>query len=555
MLDTRAKDLLKIGDTLFSKKSSLDSLRQEIAKLYYYERADFTGESALGTDYAAGSMTSYPHFARRELGGLFPALLRTGAWFGIHIRDQKLDERKDIRATLEWMTATQMAAMRDPDSAFAMATDEADDDLITFGDTVVSVEVDYANTSLLYRNWHLRDCAWLQDERRKVDWMCRKWKPAVRLLKRKFKNTAPDLEKKYKDDPDCQIDCRHIVVRRDDYGYDDGKRSDLPFISLYIDVENQHVMEETPMAWFPYVVAPWGTISGTQYGYSPAIVLPDARSANTVRAILLDAGETAINPPLVAVQDAIRSDIALNPGGVTWVDIEYDERLGEALRPVSSSGNRALPFGIDMDVMFKDAIANSFFLNKLVLPPDIGKDAKTAYEIQKRVQEHIRSSSALFEPIDANYSSSLCEATFHALMSVGTFGPRDPRTGGLVGAPPELAGKTIEYQFTNPIRETEKEMRAQRFIQGIQIYDAVSGIDPKQIARIAMAPAFEDALKSIGWPAEWIEDEQAYQQTLAAMQQQQQAQELAQTIGTGAAIAKDGAQATKFLADSGITLG
>jgi hypothetical protein len=39
-------------------------------------------------------------------------------------------------------------------------------------------------------------------------------------------------------------------------------------------------------------------------------------------------------PPLVATQDAIKSEVDLSAGGITWIDREYDERLREALHLV-----------------------------------------------------------------------------------------------------------------------------------------------------------------------------------------------------------------------------
>jgi hypothetical protein len=41
---------------------------------------------------------------------------------------------------------------------------------------------------------------------------------------------------------------------------------------------------------------------------------------------LLEAGEKFTNPPMIAVQEAIRSDVAIYAGGITWVDKDYDER-------------------------------------------------------------------------------------------------------------------------------------------------------------------------------------------------------------------------------------
>ena len=40
---SRAREVIRIGDALFSKKRPVDSLFQEIVLNFYPERADFTG--------------------------------------------------------------------------------------------------------------------------------------------------------------------------------------------------------------------------------------------------------------------------------------------------------------------------------------------------------------------------------------------------------------------------------------------------------------------------------------------------------------------------------
>jgi hypothetical protein len=42
-MDTRAREVIRIGDALFSRKKPVDSLFQEVALNFYPERADFTG--------------------------------------------------------------------------------------------------------------------------------------------------------------------------------------------------------------------------------------------------------------------------------------------------------------------------------------------------------------------------------------------------------------------------------------------------------------------------------------------------------------------------------
>lgn len=50
--------------------------------------------------------------------------------------------------------------------------------------------------------------------------------------------------------------------------------------------------------------------------------------------------------PLIPVQEALRSDVAVYSGGITWIDAEYDERLGEALR----TGQRGVKGWCDLRV-------------------------------------------------------------------------------------------------------------------------------------------------------------------------------------------------------------
>ena len=45
---------------------------------------------------------------------------------------------------------------------------------------------------------------------------------------------------------------------------------------------------------------------------------------------LLEAGEKVVNPPLVATEQVVRSDVAIFAGGITWIDAEHDDRLGPA---------------------------------------------------------------------------------------------------------------------------------------------------------------------------------------------------------------------------------
>ena len=99
--DSRAKQLVQIGDGLFSKKTQYDSLNQEIAENLFPMRADFTSPFTLGDDFAENLMESYPVQARETLGNAPNAMLRQGDWFAAKTGQEELDENPNIARWLE----------------------------------------------------------------------------------------------------------------------------------------------------------------------------------------------------------------------------------------------------------------------------------------------------------------------------------------------------------------------------------------------------------------------------------------------------------------------
>ncbi|MEQ9124641.1 MAG: portal protein, partial [Alphaproteobacteria bacterium] len=236
-----------------------------------------------------------------------------------------------------------------------------------------------------------------------------------------------------------EIECRHIVLPAERYG---DPAITEPFVSLHVDVEHGHVMEAVGRPTLGYVIPRWQLVSGSAYGYSPPTVasIADARMLQDMTRTILEAGEKAVDPPMVATQEAVRSDLALYAGGVTYVDAAYDERLGSALRPISQDRS-GLPLGLEMQQDVRAQIHAAWMLNKLTLPSVGG--AMTAYEVGQRVQEYIRQAIPLFEPIEAEYNGALCDETFRTLRAVGAFGRPEEWPGPLVA-------DAVSFTFENP---------------------------------------------------------------------------------------------------------
>lgn len=526
MADSSATTLIETGNNLWGKRYTLVSLWQEIANNFYVERADFTVERIIGTTFAEQLMTSYPLMARRDLGNAVGAMLRPKEkeWFFL---ETTREDRVDLagRQWMEYATTVMRRAMYDRNTQFVRAAKEADNDFVTFGQAVMSYEWSWETTAMLYRTWHLRDVVWVEDRHGNVSEVHRKWKPFARDVVRLFPKTASEKVRELaQKDPLAEYELRHVVLLSQDYdGQNGAGLRRHRFTSVYLETDGAHVLEETGRRTLGYIVPRWQTVSGSQYAYSPATVaaLPDARLLQAVTLTLIEAGERYTNPPVIATQEAIRSDLQLFAGGVTWVDAEYDERLGDVLRPLTQDKS-GMPIGQEMRQAVVESLSECFYLNKLTMP-DLGQRPDiTAFEVGQRVQEYVRQALPLFEPMEQDYSGAICDGTFDTLLHAGAFGP-------IASIPRSVLGSDVRFRFENPLTEVMGASLAVKLSTAKQLAATVADVAPDAPLYVDWAKAFREALDGNRTPMSWMRDPKQ----VSAMQDQQKQQAAQQRLLAG----------------------
>lgn len=511
-MNQQERDLVQRGTDLFKKKMPFDSLCQEIAENFYPERANFTAPHVLGKEFASHLYSSYPLIVRRELGDTFTTLSRPQGekWFYMGLTDE---DREDQQAR-EWMdhkSMIQRRAMYDPSSRFTRSMKEGDHDWVAFGQCGLSIELNKQRTGLFYRNWHLRDLAWEESFTGEVDQIWRKWKPTVRQLKQFF--GADNLHKSCHGheakDQAKEINVYHIFVPRETY-----EISDLPYVSLFIDIDNEHVIEKRPMAYKYYVIPRWATVSDSQYAYSPAVIagLPDARLYQDMSRVLLEAGQKAVDPPMIGVSEMIHSDIDIQSGGFTAVAAEYDERLGEVLRPITTDKS-GLPLGMNMLDRVQAMLAQALYIDKLNIPR--GGDM-TAYETSIRFQEYIRTILPVFEPKEAEMEAQVCQVSFDILWRHGAF-------GSVRDLPESMQGADYQFKFVSPLSKAIEEKKTNVFNQVLGVLQGAAQFDPTVIENLDMNKSTRDAMRGAGAEADWLREEDEVAQSQAATLQKQEA--------------------------------
>jgi len=431
--------------------------------------------------------------------------------------------------------------MYDPHSKFTRATKEGDHDFAAFGQCAISIELNRNADGLLYRCWHLRDMAWQENEEGEIGARFRRWKPTAQTLCRIFpkEKLHADIVSAADKEPfrDCHV--MHIVVEADMY---DGK-TNRPFWSCWYDTEHDCVIDAEPIWTGHYRIPRWQTVSGSQYSYSPATVcaLPDARLIQAMTFALLEAGEKATNPPMIATIDAIKSDVAIYARGITWVSDEYDERMGDALRPITQDF-RGVQFGLQMNADARAMIHKAFFLDSLSMPQR-DSERTTAFEVAQRVQTYIREAQPIFEPTEMDYNGGICEDTFTLLWRNGAFGsPLD--------WPKALRGADIGFTFESPLHDAIEQQKGQMFLEGGQLLSAALAVDPSVANIVDGKVAFRDVLDGIGWPGKWMRNEADVEAIDNEQARQAAATKMLGAIQQGASAAKDLGSAHADLAAS-----
>jgi hypothetical protein len=526
------KHLIMLVEQLYTDRLPYMILLQEISEHFYPQRADFTIKRNFTQDYAGELMTSYPVQVRRDLGDQIGQMLRPTSveWFEMIPKNGE-KTNNDGKQWLDEMTKRMRLAMYAKPAKFARMSKECDHDFASFGACPFSVRLNRNADNLLYRNWHIRDMAWHENEEGGLGVISRKWHPTARDLKILFGDKVdPKVNRLYNKDPLKKIKCFHIYVESDMY---DDSSNGRPWFSIYYDAEHNHLMEAVPVWTNEYRVPRWQTVSGSQYPFSPATItaLPDARLIQSMAYTLLEAGEKATNPPLLAVEDAIRSDVAIYAGGITWVDRDYDNKLNQALSPLNQD-LRGLPFGQDMVEDTRMQLLTAFFLNKLTLPERAPE--MTAYEVGQRIQEYIRGALPIFEPMEPEYNGGICEVTFETLFRAGVFGsPRD--------IPPQLMNDGIDFQYRSPLHDAINEQQGQKFLESKALIAEALDLDRGAAYVMDARTALRGALDGVGVPAEWlhseddvddmVEEEAEAQQEHARLEQMLQGSEVAKNIG------------------------
>lgn len=548
--------VLQRSDRRFAKQSLWLPLWQELAEHYHPQRAEFTRVRSDQAEYAEDTFDSAPITHCRDFTLALGAILRPPGkpWFDL----RSLDEFRNTENAIHWFTKVRDCMrnyMYASAARFQRSVQEADRDFVVLGNSVLAITENRKGDGLQFVCYHLRDCAWDENADGEVDCLDRKEMFTIRAINDIFGPEAlqPGDDRLLQDAPFTERQIRICCMPADQWDIAEIRKKtrlydpDNPgWVALYVDpTKTDKPLSCRWYGYFPYRVRRWELGRGSVYATSPVAMvgLPDARMAQKLSQITIEAAEKQLDPPNVAKKDAVLEGPNLFAGGTTWVELEQEQRLSEAFQVLDMGKNAAV--GLDMQQDLRARHGTTWHINKLSLPLT---NQMTAFEVDQRIEEYIRTIGPVIEPFENENARDL-DVIFTLLASLRAFGPPE-----LV--PEEIAGVEIKFQFETPVQQAYERRKLLAIRESLELAglvaqtsgkaDVLDNLDPDAIARNGMAIIAGEADWVIG-PEEVVQVRIGRMQEAEALRQKQEQMEHMALLEKGVGLVPAMAEADAVL--------
>ena len=533
------KDIIARLQRLASERSLWEHHWQDLDDYVLAGRASFVGERMPGQKRAEKQFDGTPMQAARGLAASLDGLLRgrRGPWFAIRTANKVLGEQSEVKEWLEDSGERMADAMYNPRSRFLQRVAEVDLGLVVFGTGILFIGEDVGGRKLLFRSHHLKDCYIAENSDGDIDTLFRPFKLTARQAAQRFgaEKLGPKVQEALRSEKerDAKFLFLHAVMPSEDYP----DRVTHDFVSLWIEVESEHLIATKGFHEFPYVVPRWDTAPEETYGRSPAMIaLADVQTLNQMAKTILRAGHRAVEPPLAIPSSGLTSAPRTWPGGIMYFKHELLQatRGKSPIFPVETGAQ--LPLGLKMQQETRDMVWAAFFRNVLQLPTQ--GPQMTATEILQRREEFMRIIGPTFGRLEADYTGPMIERVFNVMMRAGEF-----------AEPPEALRNTeVRFEFQSAVARIDKLVEAGAIGKTMEdLAPLLADGDLSPLDNFEKDEISRDVAEANGVPQKWLREvderdaiRQQRAEAIAAEQEAQDAERAIEGVSKVASIVPEG---------------
>ncbi|XXJ18039.1 portal protein [Desulfovibrio caledoniensis] len=527
-------DRTELARSLLTRFSGLEEARrpwvgswQELTEYMLPRKNSFTGlgGSSIGRGRAGDEriFDSTPLHALELLASSLGGLLTNPSlpWFDISVKDRAVGDGDEVRAFLQEARERMVAVFNSEDTGFQAHVHELYLDAALLGTAVMYVEAD-PTTVVRFSSRPLGEVFVAESARGRVDTVYRKYEVTARQAIQEWGAACSDeTRRKGEDRPEEPVEVLHAVFPRLDRDPAGFGSAHFPFASVYLEVKNSHVLEESGYLEMPYMVPRWAKAAGETYGRGPGqTALSDARVLNAMARTALMAAEKMSDPPLMVPDDGFLGPVRSGPGGLSYYRAGSSDRI------------EALPVNVDLRAAEEMMNGRRESIRRIFLGDQLAPEgpAVTATEAVIRQAEKMRVLGPVLGRLQTEFLGPLVRRVFRIML----------RGGSLPPFPEGLSPDDLEVRYTSPVSRAQKQYEAQGLAQVMEYLaplvgaqDAFGIMDNFDTDRVA-----RHVTELFNTPSDYLKSEERVAQGREQKQRAASTQQTASTVANVAAIAK-----------------
>ena len=535
-----AKDVINRYDRLKAARGTWEAHWREVAKLTMPRSDEFQIKRSPGQKRNQFIYDSTAPLALERFAAAMESMLtpRATRWHHLRASDEALNRDHEVKAWFDEAERVLFAARYAPQANFASQQHEVYMSLGAFGTGSLFV-AEQEGVGLHYRSTHLSRTYIDENANGIVDTVYRLWEPTARQIKQTFDEVPESIERAVREDkdPNRKFDVIHCVKPRMERDTMAGDAANMPYMSVYVLREGEHVLRDGGFEEFPYLVSRYVTAPTEMYGRSPAIeVLADIKMINSISKTVIEQAHLTLRPPILAHDDGVADQFSLQPGAITVGGISQEGR--QLVQPFETRGR--VDIGMDFQDKIGERINDAFLVSLFQILTE--HPQMTATEALLRAQEK----GALLSPTIGRQQSEALGPMIERELAILT------RAGQLPPMPDLLIEARGEYdiEYDSPLTKMKRVDEISGYMQTVEVIAPLAQMDPTimdnfdgdEIARIVS--------EANGIPQRMLRAPEQVAQIRQARAQQQAAQaaiEAAQPVGRAV---RDVTEAGARVADS-----
>lgn len=543
----------EFAHSILNRQRQLETIRtewethwEEVRRQVWPRNPDFVadrfyetkGEKKMEFVYDATAVLALERFSAIMEQMLTP---RTQKWHLLRASNRDLNKIPEVAEWFDNVNRVLFDARYSPKANFASNMNQVYMALGSFGTGAMFID-DAIGLGLRYKNVPLNDLYISENSEGIVDTVYRKIfltaRQAIQMFEDKTipgnKGVPETIKLKAETDPEHEFKFIHSVQPRKDVKVDKKNFEGMAFASVYVSDEGQMVVREGGFNKFPYGIARYVLIAGDIYGRSPAMTaLPDIKTLNEMEKTTLKAAHKAVDPPLLAYDDGVVSELSLKPGAINFGGVSKDGR--QLIQPLNSGVN--LPIGEDQKEKKRKLINDAFLVTLFQIL--VENPRMTATEVLERSQEK----GALLSPAmgrqQSEFLGPMIERELDILLRANAL---PPMPDVLVEAEGEFS---VEYD--SPLSKAQRAEEVSGIIRTMETISPFAQIDPAVMDIFNVDEIARITAEVNGVPFSAMKSEQVIEEERAARAEQQQQQQAVQAAEPVAGAVKDMAEVQELL--------